>query len=1713
MKTGKASAVLLSALVLGLGLVQTIATCAHADPVPAAWTHTDVGWPELPGSASYAPLDEAFAVTGDGADIWDAWDQFHYMYQHRGGDFMVTARVVSMDWTDAWAKAGVMIRSTLEGDSKHAMMMMTPENGATFQWRSETGGLMDARTAGGLSTPHWVRIVRRANTYRGYHSPDGVNWTLLHVQTIMDIEAEALVGLAVTSHDPGTLCTAEFDHVSIADVVEEPCELAGRWPLNEGEGDIAHDVSGHGNHGALVGVADWVEGPPGFERALHFGGDGYVEIANDEVFNLTEAITVAAWIRLDVWDRDWQTIVSRGDWSWRLQRNSFEGHNNESCSFHMTGMHEGWGANGTVSVNDGEWHHVAGTWDGARAKIYFEGVLDDDQPRTGAIGTAGDDPVTIGAQIHNGELRRQFIGSIDDVRIYNCALSAEGIWGLSQVPSEEGGLVAYYNFDEGSGAIAHDSAGSELHCTLVGNVFWVESPVGMGGYGDGLGTAVSLDGDGDLLVGEGTTGGLDFAPGSFSVSAWINPRQVEGGWRAILEYNRYQFGGSNWFGIWVNRQGGFHFRVGAFTIDTEQKLTPGYWYFVTATYDSGDRRMSVYIDARLDNVSAIEEANRYFSSPTVSKLTIGAYGPEDDEYFDGEIDEVRIYDRVLSGAEVARLWASAIPDELPDLVVERVSITPENPSLADELVIEAVIRNGGSVPSEGAEVVFASGEEWKRWMDVGPIEPGQTHTLRVTESAERLSKYPVIVTVDPKELLEESDKDNNTEMTDSKNAVMYVKDLGKYADREVFLISDENWRDVLKLVSVATWSNPPHQAQVDCYPTLIYHREGNHFDADAIIHFLQQYNQQSHPVHLSIFGSTPKELDNLLTSSPQNGAGLNASQISKYKVEDYLAFWTSIDRVIISEDKYETGLMASVLASYVNAPLLFDNNQLNTNLLNNRYCYAVGQISSNTKQEIASRCKSTTEKIYYTLDELRQTYVSATKTDKVILVNHDDLNIAVNRARKPERNPSSTVSKIYSKHSLAAPFLAAAKHEVIISTSANTYLGVDSYVEETLYSLMPPPGPLTYLTIVANPIAIPIARVNRSSCPALWGNRVALEEFDDSRLYPNYDPTKFDASKTDFQSPLNLSVVTFNSPSGVGKQTIATLGGSAADPALHKDTLVWNDYRDGQWDIFAYDLQSMKETRITNDSALQRFPAVSGPYIAWQQQHSYVEGQKTHYQWDIYCYNINNKMTTRITSHKADQVYPAIDGDKIVWHDKRNNNWDIYMYDLTLGLESQITTDGHDQSHAAISGNAIVWQDGRNYFVDPIDNKTRPQSEIYMRRLVPAPPGPLYTLGPEIRITNNNHEQWYPRMSGNTIVWEDNRNGDIDVYMYDIGTNTETRLTVSGSRQIRPVVQGNNVVWYSDGRSSVPGHAIAPCAMPCTNRWITHFYDLSTKQLLFYHNLLSHEYSNFRQEVDGRYYGSSVNFGKQDRAVGRILGMTVSDVSAYIARDVVFADLVAGLGNPKDALVLVREDHQPETAQHEIDGPTLENYARSTYWTSTVEQQFGNTHFYAGVNTGPHPVDTHQVAIRSLYDSCYLVLYADHGNSQGFAAGLDSNWLRNSKIWLQPATILDLACATCTAYYGYLPADYVFCIENLRRGAMIYMGAVDLSYWHRMFDDILVGAFINDKTIGQVYMDARNSEYNRCIIRAPHWACGDPWYALIGDPTLKPRHWPHTGGW
>jgi hypothetical protein len=179
--------------------------------VPPPWTTLDIGAIGVVGSANGNGTD--FSITGGGADIWGTADAFRFVHQPLSGNGEIIARVAWMQNTNAWAKAGVMVRATTAANSVNAFMAITPTNGATFQARATTGGSTTSVVSAGKTAPYWVKLVRSGSTITGWISADGIVWTQVGAAVSIPLGATPMIGLGVTGHNNAVRALAIFDQV------------------------------------------------------------------------------------------------------------------------------------------------------------------------------------------------------------------------------------------------------------------------------------------------------------------------------------------------------------------------------------------------------------------------------------------------------------------------------------------------------------------------------------------------------------------------------------------------------------------------------------------------------------------------------------------------------------------------------------------------------------------------------------------------------------------------------------------------------------------------------------------------------------------------------------------------------------------------------------------------------------------------------------------------------------------------------------------------------------------------------------------------------------------------------------------------------------------------------------------------------------------------------------------------------------------------------------------------------------------------------------------------------------------------------------------------------------------------------------------------------------------------------------------------------------
>ena len=213
------------------------------------------------------------------------------------------------------------------------------------------------------------------------------------------------------------------------------------------------------------------------------------------------------------------------------------------------------------------------------------------------------------------------------------------------------------------------------------------------------------------------------------------------------------------------------------------------------------------------------------------------------------------------------------------------------------------------------------------------------------------------------------------------------------------------------------------------------------------------------------------------------------------------------------------------------------------------------------------------------------------------------------------------------------------------------------------------------------------------------------------------------------------------------------------------------------------------EMQISTDTSAQANPHMLEHFIVWQDNRNG--------NWDIYGYDLNKGIECAICTADGDQTNPSIgcgsilDDIIIAWEDDRNGNSDIYgfrlhpaYFDLRLGSEITICTNPFEQTNPSSVGRYVVWQDNRNGGWD-----------IYATDYRQEPGGPN-----EILICGEEGDQINPHVTwdDDVIVWQDNRDGDWDIYGYKMGDQTHSVICSQDGDQTNPTCSRLGFTWQDD---------------------------------------------------------------------------------------------------------------------------------------------------------------------------------------------------------------------------------------------------------------------------------------------------------------------------
>jgi hypothetical protein len=408
-------------------------------------------------------------------------------------------------------------------------------------------------------------------------------------------------------------------------------DLLLHWKLNETSGTTANDSSANNRDGTVVGTASWITG----RRHNAFDFNGSTKIEATTLCGSPSSFTLSCWARIDATDTNAAEGVSVGDYI--VLRPHEVGSNAPSTAFYR-GSSAWVTLAGTSNYIGRGWHHFAATFDdaGNSLKLYIDGVNVASTTTSYSISWSGLGTKTRAGSHGNTNTLMDMDGGIDDVRVYDRALSQSEIIDVY-------GLVGHWKQIETSGTTATDSSGKSLNGTYTNSPTLAQA----GPYPGAGQYAPSYDGTNDYVNGAAATN-YSFDDG-FSIAGWINLDAYLDG-AAMLQCGattnacELAFSGTGQVKVSGRSSGGMQ------TYTSTTTVPRGKWKHVVGTYDGST--FKVYVDGQLDSTSS----NAFTVTAGSGNLTLAASLEGTDQYLDGRLHDVRLYNRALVAEEVADLY-------------------------------------------------------------------------------------------------------------------------------------------------------------------------------------------------------------------------------------------------------------------------------------------------------------------------------------------------------------------------------------------------------------------------------------------------------------------------------------------------------------------------------------------------------------------------------------------------------------------------------------------------------------------------------------------------------------------------------------------------------------------------------------------------------------------------------------------------------------------------------------------------------------------------------------------------------------------------------------------------------------------------------------------------------------------------------------------------
>jgi len=435
------------------------------------------------------------------------------------------------------------------------------------------------------------------------------------------------------------------------------------WNMSEGNGQKVADASGNG-HDLHIEYPSWSSDVPsssnqGVGKALSFNGNNKVTLK--EIDNTTSEVSISAWVYPT--EISIENIVASEGLLLAL-------HETKGICFEVK---IGGSVTGVCAPKDksdllNKWNHIVGVYNGGNSQALTIYLNDDNQKMAsgdGFLQLSSNNAMNFGIGTNGGD---GFNGYLDEVALWDIALSRSEVTaihnsGTALDPRSNSGnytssndLKSYWKMEDGSGTTLTDLSGYGNDGTIDG-ASWING-VSSASYDNtpiNRGNALSFDGADDIVSGTASSS-LDVSSSNkLTIAAWIKPYRKQSKQQRIFTHGndaakaQYALLLSTHKIYFLAGNGAFESGGNNFSNNT---INYQKWNFVTMTYDGN--AVKIYINSALDLTHTVADN---FTQDFMGKFFIGARS-DGSERFDGNIDEVGIWNNALTANEITDLYNS-----------------------------------------------------------------------------------------------------------------------------------------------------------------------------------------------------------------------------------------------------------------------------------------------------------------------------------------------------------------------------------------------------------------------------------------------------------------------------------------------------------------------------------------------------------------------------------------------------------------------------------------------------------------------------------------------------------------------------------------------------------------------------------------------------------------------------------------------------------------------------------------------------------------------------------------------------------------------------------------------------------------------------------------------------------------------------------------------